>query len=104
MLITAATWYMADLPAMTFVPVAQVWFGDQLPDILLRFLLNCGEHIIENLKKLLSGKAVEGDQVVRLRIFKADDWKGGLCDYGKRGEYRKDVKVGKIVHVRIVGD
>ena len=33
------------------------------------FLLNGCEHIVENLKKLLTGKAVKGDQVVRLTII-----------------------------------
>ena len=48
---------------------------------------------------MLAGKAVKGDQVVCLRIFKADDWKGGLYEYG---EDRKAVKVDQIVRLRII--
>ena len=37
------------------------------------FLLNGPEHIVEDLKKLLSREAVEGYQVVGLTLFKVED-------------------------------
>ena len=43
------------------------------PDILVWFLLNGPEHIVEDLKKLLSREAVEGYQVVGLTLFKVED-------------------------------
>ena len=36
------------------------------PDIMMWFLLNGRQNIVENLKELLSRETVEGDQVVRL--------------------------------------
>ena len=38
------------------------------PDIMMWFLLNGRQNIVENLKELLSRETVEGDQVVRLAI------------------------------------
>ena len=38
------------------------------PDIMMWFLLNGRQNIVENLKQLLSRETVEGDQVVRLEI------------------------------------
>ena len=38
------------------------------PDIMMWFLLNGRQNIVENLKELLSRETVEGDQVVRLEI------------------------------------
>ena len=62
------------LPRYVFCSLLYVKLGDdQPPDILVWFLLNGGKHIVEHLKKLLSGKAVKGDQVVRLQIFQAND-------------------------------
>ena len=42
------------------------------PDIMMWFLLNCRQNIVENLKQLLSRETVEGDQVVRLEINDQD--------------------------------
>ena len=42
------------------------------PDIMMWFLLNGRQNIVENLKELLSSETVEGDQVVRLSINNQD--------------------------------
>ena len=42
------------------------------PDIMMWFLLNGRQNIVENLKQLLSRETVEGDQVVRLEINNQD--------------------------------
>ena len=42
------------------------------PDIMMWFLLNGRQNIVENLKQLLSRETVEGDQVVRLWMNNQD--------------------------------